>query len=117
MWGLTKLGQAMKWYQQWQEPLSLTALNGVIVIQYLRDQRRYQVTLPYHRNQVVAMAAFRATLCYSTGEEEDITQEPGVPYLATAQERGGQFIRLTNEDTGMSWEYSDAPMYGSEVQE
>ncbi|CAH6421715.1 Hypothetical protein HVR_LOCUS1355 [uncultured virus] len=84
---------------------------------YERMGQQYLLLVPYNRSYVAAMTQFKAELLRSEKDSLIITQQPGIPYLVTAEELGGYAIRVTNEDTGLSKEYGKniAPKYGEEV--
>lgn len=59
------------------------------IITYTRFGKKYKLCVPYQRNLVSKMSSTKVTLCMDTSEM-DITQQPGLPYMFTAKQLGGQ---------------------------
>ncbi len=85
-------------------------------IYYERMNSKYRVSIPFNRKYIVAMSQFKAELLYQDGTSLDITQQPGIPYLVSAVDLGGNIIRITNQEYGVAYDYIDKPpMYAIEI--
>lgn len=84
-------------------------------VSYQQLGSNYTLSVPYCRKYVAPMSQYKAELVGS--ETTIITQQPGVPYLVSAEELGGDLIRITNEETNKQYEYvlDIPPMYAEEV--
>jgi len=84
---------------------------------YQRLGSQYKLLIPYNMSYISYMSQFKVELLLSNSDPQNITQQPGIPYLICAKDLGGSFIRITNEDTGLFHDYPDniIPMYGEEV--
>lgn len=84
---------------------------------YERMGQQYILFVPYNRRFVSQMNQFKVELLRENNNPVDITQQPGIPYLTSANSLGGTFIRITNEDSELTHEYGpdEIPYYGEEV--
>ena len=84
---------------------------------YERLDQQHILCIPYNRKFVVSMSQFKAELLRENNKPVNITQQPGVPYLVDAASLGGYAIRITNEEDGVSHDYShnEIPYYGEEI--
>lgn len=84
---------------------------------YERLGKQYILLVPYNRSRVVSMSQFKVELIRDGKQAVDITQQPGIPYMVSAKELGGNKIVITNEETRIKHEYDQCkpPMYGEEV--
>jgi len=84
---------------------------------YQRLGQQYVMLVPYNRKYAIAMSQFKVELVRDNNSTLDITQQPGIPYLVNAKDLGGHTIRMSNQETGKSYEYSQniIPMYGEEI--
>lgn len=84
---------------------------------YKRLNREYQFIVPYSRRHVASMGQLKAELIYDDKSCLDITQQPGIPYIFTAQELGGETIVITNQENQQQYNYgSDTrPMFALET--
>lgn len=86
-------------------------------LEYERMSHKYTLLIPYRRDYVSKMAHFLAELIRPGHLPLDITQQPGVPYLATAETLGGVNIRVTNRETGRHQVFlpSQMPWYAEDL--
>ena len=100
-------------------PLGFTVNNtdqsASIVYERLGEQ--CIILVPYNRSHIPAMAQFKVELLRDEKSPVDITQQPGIPYLISADALGGIGIRITNQDNGVIKTYDRfrIPMYGIEA--
>jgi hypothetical protein len=67
-------------------------------IKYSRFGTEYVLFVPYERKLAIKTGAHKAFLI--KGQEKiDITQQPGIPYLVTPNELGGECIEIVGEET------------------
>lgn len=90
-----------------------TQKSGSIV--YSRLGRQYIINFPYESGFVVDMSGWKVELIRSDNSVVDITQQPGIAYICTAASLGGEYIRVTNTNTGSGKVYSrdEPPGYGT----
>ena len=86
-----------------------------ITISYNHFGESFKLVLPYNRSLVAKMGMFTAKLVYEDGRTVDITQQPGIPYVLSPSDLGGQEIIITNRSNGNTITYITAPMYGVEL--
>ncbi len=92
-------------------------------IEYQRLQKTYRIVIPFDRMEAMNMNPLRATLILTESQDgaevdsQDITQQPGIPYLSSAKQLGGIAIEIFNVLTGMRHRYEGevVPRYASEV--
>lgn len=89
--------------------------EGRAFINYEYCNNTYKIMIPFNRSYVAKMCEFQVYLIDEHGKEINITQQPGIPYLNSAEDLGGKLIRITNEGTGAFHYYDESPMYGVEV--
>jgi len=85
-----------------------------IKISYIYGRDKYNVYLPYSHRNIAKMIQLKAELICDDKIVE-ITQQPGIPYLMTAKDLGGNIIKLTNFENGLYHEYTECPLYGKEI--
>ena len=72
-----------------------------------------EIYLPYDNNLIVEMTNLNVTLIKDVnGEREtvNITHQPGIPYMCSALELGGEYIYVVNCDNGLEKKYpADIP--------
>lgn len=86
------------------------------IIPYNYVGQKYFIFLPYKLEYVLPMSFLKVELC-KRGQCFDITQQPGLPYLVTARELDGDYIKITNIENGKFHVYGPdvLPQYGQEV--
>ena len=67
-------------------------------IDYTYNGSPYTLYVPYIRRLVSPMTNSRITLEDSEGNEIDIRQQPGIPYVISAKMLGGKRIQITTEN-------------------
>ena len=98
-------------------PFIIDDSDKCATIMYERMDQPCKMFVPYNRMYVAPMSQFKAELLKINGESRNITQQPGIPYLINAEMLGGMCIRVTNEETSMTYEYKHdtCPLYCIEV--
>lgn len=66
-------------------------------ITYRHNDKLYKVVIPYNRRKIRSMSQSQVHLI-KDGERVNITHQPGVPYLVSAEDMGGQAFIITNEN-------------------
>ena len=85
-------------------------------IVYKHNGINHTLFVPFARPCSIKMTCIQVTLSLANGTKIDITQEPGIPYLCSAVELGGEVITAYNMDTGTSHTYAaEKPMFCQEV--
>ncbi len=59
----------------------------------------YKIYIPFSRSLRRKMINSKAILMLDSGEEKELSQQPGCCYLVTASMLGGQAIKIVNLDT------------------
>ena len=72
--------------------------DNFAVLTYQRRGRDYKVYIPYQRKLIPPMGSTTVYLT-TAGDKINITQQPGVPYLLTANEMGGSQFLLVDENS------------------
>jgi hypothetical protein len=87
------------------------------MIEYEYFGQKYKLAIPYNRKKLINMANYKAELCFNDKTSVNITQQPGIPYILNASDLGGQYIKITNMETGLSHNYDNkhVPMYADEL--
>ena len=68
-------------------------------LMYERMGKIYHLTVPYNRSIMANMVGKKVYLIKQTPEKEiviDVTHQPGIPYLVTANAMGGMSFRITD---------------------
>jgi hypothetical protein len=81
-----------------------------IKIEYKMLGTSKELYLPYDRSLITEMSQLYVQLIHSTDEHgnieaANITQQPGIPYMSSALELGGDYILITNLDNGKETKY------------
>jgi hypothetical protein len=88
-----------------------------IKIKYIRHNEEHFIMIPFKRDLIALMSQFKAKLI-KDDEEIDITQQPGLPYMCSAEQLGGKEIIITNEETGARHVYKHKiPLFAEEIME
>lgn len=97
--------------------LTISDTDETALLTYNRLNTQYTVSLPYNRRKVASMNQFTVHLLYKNQGPLNITQEPGIPYIVSANQLGGVAIEVIDSDTGNKVTYSgdQIPMYCVEV--
>lgn len=84
---------------------------------YVYNGAPHTICVPFSRRRSLAMSDLQVLLIRSDKSTVNITQQPGIPYLVSAEELGGVKISVTNIDNGMcfSYEHNLVPLYCDEV--
>ena len=84
--------------------------SAVILFEYGGKQSK--VHIPYNRRKLVSMVSKKVFLIYHDGERIEITHKPGVPYLISAHEMGGEKIVVEKEGKViLTYESDETPKY------
>lgn len=83
-------------------------------ITYSDNSEQYHLSVPYNPQHAIDMIFYKATLVNGS-ETRDITQQPGIPYLLSPKEIGGEYITIENQASGVAFTYYQAPMYAEEL--
>ena len=68
----------------------------MLTIPYKKNNQLYSITVPYSTMNILPMTDFKVVLKKGDSDSIDITQQPGIPYLSSASELGGESIIVTN---------------------
>lgn len=90
-----------------------TVEGNIINIPFYYQGSVYRITLPYARKHAPNMSSLQVILTKNNDEEQNITHLPGIPYLVSAQQLGGNSMTVydINTETSRSIEYDEAPMF------
>jgi hypothetical protein len=58
---------------------------------------KYQVHVPYDKSLIRKMSNSKVNLVDNEGQSRDISQKPGIPYLVTSDQLGGEKIIIDDE--------------------
>lgn len=103
-------------YNSILQSLHVTKSNSIelhenyAIIPYTYNNTEYSVRIPYNRSKVCHMDAF--IVWGDTGNGSvNITQQPGIPYLLSADELSYKTITAHNVDEDKYYQYDDQPLY------
>lgn len=84
---------------------------------YCYNGASHTICVPFSRRRSLAMSDLQVILVRNDKSTVNITQQPGIPYLVSADELGGVKINVTNIDSGatFSYEHNLVPLYCDEV--
>lgn len=74
------------------------------VISLTHMGKTHSIYLPYDRNKSTSMLTKKVFLI-KENEKIDITQKPGIPYLVSAEQLGGESIVVENRDGDVLYTY------------
>jgi len=85
-----------------------------IDITYFYFNKMYQVKIPFDRTKVVDMTQYMVIGKDNEGNEVELTQQPGIPYLLCPNEVNLASIEVYDllNDTVKTYHGEDIPMYG-----
>jgi hypothetical protein len=91
--------------------------NKSVIIDYEYFGQNYKLALPYNRKKLINMTNYKAELFFTDKSPLNITQQPGIPYILNANDLGGEYIQITNMETGLTIIYDNKhiPMYADEL--
>ena len=97
--------------------ISFSSHNNSIIMKYDYMGNNNHLVLPYNRKKVSNMINYTASLHLPNGKHIDITQKAGIPYIVSAHDLEGNYIRIINTETGIYHDYIDKfiPMYADEL--
>jgi len=100
-----------------KEKVILNYYNNSAMLDYEYFGQKYKLAIPYNRKKLINMANYKAELFITDKTPINITQQPGIPYILNASDLGGQYIKITNMETGLSHNYDNkhVPMYADEL--
>lgn len=86
------------------------------IITYDYNGNSYDINIPFNRKYVLPMSDLKVKLILN-GKEIDITQQPGIPYLLSAGELGGDKLLIINTASGSTkyYESNECPGYATEM--
>lgn len=74
------------------------------VISFNHGGKRHNVHVPYNRKRTAKMLKHKVYLI-KNGEKQDISQKPGIDYVISAKDLGGESIIIENSDGNIIREY------------
>ncbi len=97
--------------------ISFSSHNNSIIMKYDYMGNNNHLVLPYNRTKISNMINYTATLHLANGVHIDITQKAGIPYMVSAHDLEGNYIRIINTETGIYRDYIGKfiPMYADEI--
>lgn len=112
LWNMVPTSQATH-----HDTFSILTTELAAKINYQRHHHQASLYVPFDRRKVAIMSQLVFELLKENGESQELTQQPGLPYLVTARMLGGIGIRVTNLEDEISYTYDEetAPMYGEQV--
>lgn len=81
-----------------------------LTIPYQKNNQFYSITVPYDLMTILPMKDLEATL-HKGDIHIPITQQPGIPYISSATDLGGDSISIRNKVSGKSetFPYNNVP--------
>jgi hypothetical protein len=85
-----------------------------IEISYSHLNKQYTVRVPFSGDKIPLTTQYMVIGKDVSGNEVDLTQQPGIPYILSPSEMNLQYIVVYNllEDTSETYYGDDIPMYG-----
>ena len=92
-------------------------INNSAIIEYEYFGQNYKLSIPYNRKKLINMTNYKAELFFNDKPPLNITQQPGIPYILNANDLGGEYIKISNMENGLSHNYDNkqVPMYADEL--
>lgn len=82
-------------------------------IKYSRYGCEYILNVPYNRQKLSLMSKLKVFLVLESGEQVEITQQPGVPYTVSARDLGGKQIKVIQPEGTSLYSIDEVPMFCS----
>jgi hypothetical protein len=98
-WRWSILATTLPWILLKSRPSSQASLNETgrsLCITYDRVGKTYHFNVPFSRQLMVRSVGLKVYLIQESGSELDITQQPGLPYLVTAEMLGGTGLKIVH---------------------
>lgn len=98
-WRWSVLGYCLSWIMpssQLSSQAVLCETGRAVCITYKRLGKTYLLNIPFSRRDMVRSVGLKVYLIQAGGTELDITQQPGVPYLITAEMLGGIGLKVVS---------------------
>lgn len=86
-----------------------------IKLKYVYQNREYMLLFPFDMTKVNKMKNLKVTL-HSNDKQIDITQQPGVPYLLSANQLDGEYITVTNGINTITYDGETIPEFCDKFQ-
>lgn len=97
--------------------ININYINNSATIEYEYFGQNYKLSIPYNRKKLINMTNYKAELFFNDKQPLNITQQPGIPYILNANDLGGEYIKISNMENGLSHNYDNkqVPMYADEL--
>lgn len=85
-----------------EKPKSSFEVSGdrkTVSLSYYHGTKEHKIILPHNSRLRIKMSKHYVYLIKSDGSETNITQQPGIPYLATARDLGGIGYKVIDNAT------------------
>jgi len=97
--------------------ININYINNSATIEYEYFGQNYKLSIPYNRKKLINMTNYKVELFFTDKTPINITQQPGIPYILSANDLGGEYIKISNMENGLSHNYDNkqVPMYADEL--